>query len=74
MLTNLQLLKRETTTSADTTVVLDSRATDDGSELVGGTGSKLCGLGSTSIATADLLTGLFLRKILIRFLSFSFFV
>ena len=54
----LQLSKRETTAGADTAVVLDGRAADDGPELVDGPGGYLRGLGNASIASGLLLARL----------------
>lgn len=51
----LQLSQSETTSSTNTAVVLDGRASDDGSQLVDGSGSDGSSLSTTQRATADLL-------------------
>jgi len=58
MNTHLQLSKGETTAGADTAVVLESRATDNGAELVDGAGSDGGSLSSASVAASLLLAGL----------------
>jgi hypothetical protein len=56
--TYLQLSQGETTAGTDTAVVLDGRASDNGSELVDGTGSDGGSLGLAGISAGDLLAGL----------------
>jgi hypothetical protein len=56
--TNLQLLKGETTTGADATVVLDGGASNNRAKEVDGTGSNSSRLGDAGLATAELATGL----------------
>lgn len=57
--TYLQLSQGETTTGTDTAVVLDGRASHNGSELVDGAGSDGGSLGLTGISAGDLLAGLY---------------
>ena len=54
----LQLSQGETTAGTDTAVVLDGRASHNGSELVDGAGSDGGSLGLTGIPARDLLAGL----------------
>lgn len=58
----LQLSTGETTTTPDTTVVLDGRASHNGTQLVNRTGSDGSGLSETGITSAVLATGLFGKK------------
>ena len=58
----LQLSPGETTTRPDTTVVLDGRASHNGTQLVNRTGSDGGGLSETGITSAVLATGLFEKK------------
>ena len=71
-MTDLELLKRETTTSTDTAVVLDGGASHNRSELVDGTGCKLSGLLCTSSTTGYLLTGLLIGNAIRFLVSFLF--
>lgn len=57
-LSYLQLNQGETSTGSRTTVVLDGRASDDGSQLVDGSGSDSGGLGQTSSSSSRLAAGL----------------
>lgn len=54
----LQLSKGETPSGTDTTVILDGRTSDDGSETVGRTRSDGGGLGQTSSAASRFATWL----------------
>merc|ERR1712098_401605 len=54
----LQLSEGETTAGADAAVVLDGWAVDDGSQPIGGTGSKLRSLRDTLVTAALLLASL----------------
>lgn len=56
--TYLQLSQGETTAGTDTAVVLDGRASDNGSEPVDGTGSDGGSLGLAGIPARDLLARL----------------
>lgn len=56
--TYLELLEGETAASAYAAVILDGRASDDGSQLVDWARGDLCGLGLASLPTADLAGGL----------------
>jgi hypothetical protein len=55
----LQLSQGETTAGTNAAVVLDGRASDNGAELVDGSGSQGSSLSGAHIATADLLGSLF---------------
>ena len=55
----LELSQGETAAGADTTVVLDGRASHNRSELVDRSGSEGSSLGLTSSASPRLLAGLF---------------
>lgn len=57
----LELSQGETTTGADAAVVLDGRASHNRSELVDGTRSDGSSLGLASVASRDLLAGLYCR-------------
>lgn len=68
----LELSQGETTAGADTTVVLDGRASHNGSELVDGSGSEGSSLGLAGCASSRLLTGLFQRvNICVPLLNFE---
>lgn len=58
MISYLQLSQGETTAGTDTAVVLDGRASHNGSEPVDGAGSDGGSLGLTGIPARDLLAGL----------------
>lgn len=55
----LQLSESEAAAKADSSVVLDGRAPDDGPQLVDGPGSDGSSLHTSRISAADLLSGLF---------------
>lgn len=55
----LELSQGETAAGTDTAVVLDGRASHNGSELVDGSGSKGSGLGLAGSASPRLLAGLY---------------
>lgn len=59
----LELSKGEATALADTAVVLDSRASHNGAELVEGTGGDGSSLSLTGGASRLLLAGLYRKKI-----------
>lgn len=61
--TYLQLSQGETTAGTDTAVVLDGRASHNGSQLVDGTGSDGGSLGLAGIPAGDLLAGLYLVQL-----------
>lgn len=54
----LELSEGETPTGTDAAVVLDSRASNNGPQLVDGPGSKSRSLGLPHLTTVDLLGGL----------------
>ena len=54
----LQLGEGEASSGANTAVVFDGGAADDGSEFVDGTGGHGCGFGDAGIAAAELATWL----------------
>ena len=55
----LQLSKSETTANADLAVILDSRASNNGPQLVNRTRSDSSSLSTACDSAADLLSGLF---------------
>lgn len=69
----LELSQGETAAGTDTTVVLDGRASHNGSELVDRSGSKGSGLGLAGSASPRLLAGLYHKsqylKLMMEFFS-----
>lgn len=62
----LELSQGETPTGAHLAVVLDSRASDNGTQLVDGSRGQSGGLGLTGDTTRGLLSGLLDQKICVN--------